>query len=178
MRKQELSILVILFFISIKFAYGKSRIYVGNLITLENNIFKTSLLVHGDDLATYTFVKNNNKIHITANLNPSDIEKAIGVDIVSMTQKQVYEYFLKHMEYVINDTKTSFAIKSIKKVDHHLEVNISLTKEFESITTLKIKNTSLFEVNSSQSNIIQLRFEGLKSDYLINSNMPILTINL
>lgn len=138
-------------------------------------LFLITFIFHGKDSATYTITKDNNSIYVSVKLDVSDSLKALNTII---TKENISNYLIDHMEYTINDQATDFSVDSFKKEHNHLIVNLLLAKEFETITKLQIKNTSLFEINNKQSNIIQLRFDGMFRDFLINKEKPTITITL
>ena len=142
-------------------------------------LFALILFFHGDNVATYTITKDsNNIIHITANLDAKDVALALNSDMNSIKKGDLENYFNEHVEYKINNQLVPFKVKKINLKNKHLIINYSLTKEIETITELQIKSTLLFEVNDKQSNVIQIRFDGMVRDFLINKQKPVLKVSL
>lgn len=136
------------------------------------------LCFHGDDIATFTITKNNNQIEITANIDASDIEKALKTNANKIKKTTLESYLAKHLEFKINNELVSFELKTFKTENTHFILNYFLDKKIKHITEIQIKNTLLFEVNEKQANVIQLRFDGMFRDFLINKQKPVLTIKL
>ncbi len=136
------------------------------------------LFIHGNNVATYTLTKDNNTVNITANLDASDLALALHTDSHSIQKDDLVSYLNKHISYTINHQLNPFVLNSFTLKHNHVIINLSLTKPVDSITQLDVKNTSLFEVNTKQSNIIEIRFDGMVRDFLINKDNPVLTISL
>ena len=142
-------------------------------------LFALILFFHGDNLATYTITKDSNNIlHITASLDAKDLALALNSDMNSIKKNDLENYLNGHLEYKINNQLVPFKVKTFNLKNKHLIINYSLTKEIETITELQIKSTLLFEVNDKQSNVIQIRFDGMVRDFLINKQKPILKVSL
>tara|TARA_B100000768_G_scaffold152358_1_gene147983 strand:- start:2801 stop:3244 length:444 start_codon:yes stop_codon:yes gene_type:complete len=133
---------------------------------------------HGDNLATYTITKTNNKIHIDVKIDALDLEKAIGSNDFSISNKTLTDYLSEHMSYRINEQETSFIVNTAKRNHHHVSIKLVINGTFETITDIQIKNELLFDVNSKQANVIELRIDGLIKDFLINKNKSTLNIKL
>ncbi len=136
------------------------------------------LCFHGDNVATFTITKNNDKIQITANIDANDIEKALKTKSHLINRVTLKNYLTKHLEFKINKELVSFELKTFKTENNHFILNYFLDKKIKHIKELQIKNTLLFEVNEKQANVIQLRFDGMFRDFLINKQKPILKIKL
>ena len=144
------------------------------LITL----FFTITFFHGDNLATFTIIKTNDSIKITAKLDASDLEKAIGSKKFSTSNKDLENYLLNQMSYSVNNQETPFVVKAVKVNHHHVNIELLIHGKFDAISDIKIKNKLLFDVNDKQVNVIEIRFNGVNRDFLINKDTPILNINL
>ena len=139
-------------------------------------LYWLTILFHGDDLATFTVTKEANKLHVSVKLDALDLEEEIGTDIYTIRQKELSKYLKKHLEFHVNTKATSFTLTSFQFERNHLSAKLVLKKEYKTITELQIKNTALFEANPKQSNIIELRFDGMTRDFLIHKAKPVLTI--
>ena len=82
------------------------------------------------------------------------------------------------MSYRINEQETSFIVNTAKRNHHHVSIKLVINGTFETITDIQIKNELLFDVNSEQANVIELRIDGLIKDFLINKNKSTLNIKL
>lgn len=145
-----------------------------NLIIL----FFTITLFHGDNLATYTIIKTDDGIKITAKLDASDLEKAISSKKFSTSNKDLVNYLFNKMSYNINNEETPFIVNTIKVNHHHVNIEFLIQGTFEVISDIKIKNKLLFDVNNKHVNIIEIRFDGMIRDFLIMRDRSVLNINL
>ncbi|MGB0896324.1 MAG: DUF6702 family protein [Flavobacteriaceae bacterium] len=137
-----------------------------------------SLFYHGENLATYTITKEATKVYVTANLDASDAAKAMGVEEESIAKNVVQKYLEHHLHLKINQEDASFHVETTQVKYNHLNVKIAVDGDFNTISTIQIKNSALFEVNNQQSNVVELRFDGMVRDFLINKTKPELTIAL
>jgi len=69
-------------------------------------------------MATYTMTKTQDKLHITARLDASDLAKAIGSREFNASNKDLLNYLLSHMSYSVNNQQTSFVVKTVKTNQH------------------------------------------------------------
>lgn len=135
-------------------------------------------LFHGNDVAKFTFFKENNIIAVLVALEAEDLASALQTKPANITKKQIEQYLLKHVTYSINDVVNSFYVNDIQLNTDHFIIETTLSKKVNTISSLKITNTVLTEVNSKQSNIIELRFNDMYRDFLIDKNNSTLNIKL
>ena len=142
-------------------------------------IFFFSLLFHGENIATFTITKDDNHLNVKANLSVKDVKKALEItDVNAINTNDLTTYFDHNLIIIINDQVAHYKIDDFELVHNHLIVDLSIEEGFETITSLRMKNTLLFEVNSKQSNILEIRFNNQSRDFLIHKDQPALTINL
>jgi len=133
---------------------------------------------HGMNVATYAFTKVDNTMHVTANVDVSDMLLALNKsNIESIHENDLEAYFERHFNYKINDQVVNFNLKSFKLEHNHVIINFSSKKVVGEINTLQVQNTALLEVNDKQSNIIEVRFDGMFRDFLTNKQQPNIDIN-
>jgi len=135
-------------------------------------------LFHGNDVAKFTFYKENKVISVLVALEAEDLASALQTKPANITKKQIEQYLLKHVTYSINDAVNSFYVNDIQLNIDHFIIETTLSKKVNTISSLKITNTALTEVNSKQSNIIELRFNDMYRDFLIDKNNSTLNIKL
>ncbi|WP_348702285.1 DUF6702 family protein [Tenacibaculum sp. 190524A02b] len=139
-------------------------------------LFVVLFFFHGEDVSTYTLTKINNTLYVKAKLDTSDIVSALKKDSRQIKKIDLENYFINHTTYKVNKEKASLEIIDFVIEPHHVIIKGSFKKKYGKIKELQIKNTALFEVNSKQSNIIEIRFDDMVRDFLINKQKPILNI--
>lgn len=140
--------------------------------------FTLWLLFHGNNVAKFTIHKKDKIVIIVVDLEASDLSSALKLSPKNITEKQIETYLLEHVNYTVNQKKVPFTVSDVTFSLDHFTIQTILSKQIDTITSLKIKNTTLFEVNSKQSNIIELRFNNMYRDFLIDKHQPTLNINL
>ncbi len=140
--------------------------------------FTLACFFHGNNIAKFTITKDATGLYIIANLDASDLALDLNGEAQDITIEDLQTYLYKHTVYVVNNQHCSQSITDFKIEQDHFIVTSKLSGEFNKIHTLRIKNTALIKVNTKQSNIIELRFDGLYRDFLIDENQPILNITL
>lgn len=141
-------------------------------------IFLIAINIHGNNVAVYTFHKENETLKVKADIEAEDFLKAINLKTADVNQSQIKSYFNKHFSCKINGETARLKVASYIINEEHLTVNFVVKGQFSTIKKIQIKNTSLLEVNEDQANIIQLRFNNMQRDFLINLEKPSLTITL
>lgn len=133
---------------------------------------------HGINVGKFTFNKKEDIVYITIDLEASDLSDALKKSIESIKKNDIETYLKDHISYQINEKSVSFKVQKINLEFDHFTINTQLDQKIDSIKSVQIKNTTLFEINADQSNIIELRFNGLFRDFLIDKNKPSLNINI
>jgi len=136
------------------------------------------IFMHGNDVANFVFTMEDNKLVVTAELESSEIKKALNTELNNITASELEAYFFSNISCEINGEGAEFALDTFVVDHHHLDAKFIFRSEYEQIETIKMKNTTLFEVNSKQSNVVKIRFNDQMRDFLINSKAPELTITL
>ena len=134
--------------------------------------------MHGNDVANFVFTMEDNKLVVTAELESSEIQKALNTELNNITASDLETYFLSNISCEINGESAEYTLDTFVVDDHHLDAKLIFRSDYEQIETIKMKNTTLFEVNSKQSNVVKIRFNDQMRDFLINSKAPELTITL
>ena len=133
---------------------------------------------HGINVAKFTIDKKETKVLISINIEAADLSEALHTPLKEINKTQIEKYLKNNMVYHINDDLTTYSVRDFKLHLDHFTITTVIDQEIGTIKNLQIKNTTFFEVNDDQSNIIELRFNGMFRDFLIDKNKPTLLINL
>ena len=135
-------------------------------------------LFHGGDIATFTITTTNAKVYVAVKLEAAAIAEALDVKIDAIDKGHLQHYLNTHITYTINGQNAGFEITDMEATHNHLVVHTTLEGTYSLLKHLKIKNTTLFEVKSRQTNVVRLRYNTTSRDFLINQKRSTITINL
>lgn len=110
-----------------------------------------------DDLKAALKLKYNQKIYIS--------EKEETQEDFNLTNK----YLLENFSIKVNGVPKPINYLS-KEIDTNVLICYYSIKDISKIKTLEISNTSLFNLNSEQQNIIQTNIYGKKQSLLLTNN--------
>ena len=156
------SITYILLFLSIlclsSFAMHKFYVSIYQVnFNQKKQMLEITSRIFIDDLNDILKAKYNQKTHIG---EPTEMPQ----DIVLMKK-----YILDNFSVKINGQQ-----KNVNYLSKELEGNVVIcyfhVKEISKIKTLEVQNTTLFDLNSDQQNIIQSTIYGKKQSLLLTSN--------
>ena len=161
--------IIVLFFIFICFSASDFHKFYVSIYQInynqKNKRIELTSRIFVDDLNSMLFLKYNKKTHIS--------EKEESVEDIELMNK----YLSENISIKVNGIK-----KPINYISNETEANVLIcyykVNEIPKIKTLEIKNTSLFDLNSEQQNIIQTTIYTKKQSLLLTANNQKETITI
>lgn len=127
-----------------------------------------SFFIHDIQVAFFKLSDEKENISIEIKFEREHIKSAFDKTSKELNSQNLKEYLSEHFDLYINNQKKILSFDEIKIKHKHILLQSTIPKANGIIKTVSIKNTCLLTLKN-HSNIIELRLNDLKRDFLMNN---------
>ena len=141
-------------------------------------VISTSLIAPSHDIqvAFFKIYEGDHIVHIDFVFEKEDLLLALDQDESNTLNEELQHYLQENFSITINNKIRSLNYSKAIIENKHISINGSLSKQIEAISSIKIANKCLLNIDD-HSNIIEIRLQDQERDFLMNTDRTTISVN-